>query len=65
MDEFVKELEIALEDEDKGVEQYTKLARWCWENGYTGYSQILSDMASEELTHARHLKEIWEDIKHD
>lgn len=62
MDDFKKLLEEALKDEEEGVEFYSKLANECWEHGHIGYSQILSDIASEELMHAKHIIEIMKEL---
>lgn len=62
MDEFIKALEDALKDEDEGFEFYTELAKECYEHGHMAYAQILDDIASEELIHAKHIREILEEI---
>lgn len=60
---FAEQLRDAVEDERSDVEKYMKLGAWAEEH-YPGkpYAGILFDIAREENTHKKHLKEILHDM---
>ena len=59
MIDFCNKIKQHLEDENKDVISYMELAE---EASDSGYAQILKDIAYEESIHAKHLKDILEDI---
>ena len=63
---FAEQLRDAVEDERSDVEKYMKLSAWAEEH-YPGkpYAGILSDIAKEENTHKKLLKEILHDMGMD
>ena len=63
MDEMLKRLEEALEDEAADVDKYTAMADSAaqkWPD--SGYSAVLRDIAKEEKVHHRHVQEIIDDM---
>ena len=56
-------IEEDISDESSDVEKYMELADYA-EKHYSelGYAPILRDIASEELTHHKHLKAILDDM---
>ena len=63
MDEMVKKLQEAIEDESADVEKYTEMAETA-AAAYpeTAYAAVLRDIAREEGVHKRHLEEILSDM---
>ena len=63
MNDMLKRLEEALEDEAADVEKYTDMAATAakeWPDA--GYCAILRDIAKEEKVHHRHIQEIIDDM---
>ena len=64
MDEMLKKLETALEDEKADAEKYMEMAAEAQEIAPdAGYDGILRDIAREEMTHHRHLQAIMADMR--
>lgn len=58
-DELYKELSDSLKDEHEDAAKYERLSK---EAGDDRYAQMLRDIAHEEHTHARHIREILSDM---
>ena len=61
-EEFYEKLKAMLKDEHDGQDEYTKLAMMAPDERYKA---ILMDIADEEATHAKHLKDILKDADMD
>lgn len=57
-DEFFEKLKAMLKDEDDGHNEYCELADMAPDERYKA---ILKDIAKEEATHAKHLRDILAD----